>query len=310
MLMDRGIISVIIATYNRSDMLCESIESVLLQTYKEFEIIIVDDCSTDKTKQIVLKYHDKRIHYMCNEKNEGCGYSRRRGYLASRGEYIVFLDSDDYYIDYDWFKCVIGEMRNSENINLVCADARIKFGNDYKDEKLNIDSVIGAYKYLEKFQIKYKKPISTFTTVFKKEYLEKSHIEEVEMMNDSVIFMRSLLSGGDVLYVPQCVGVYREHEGNISKGLNLPFVIKNLEEKKRIKDVIIKNKILDNVDFWWKEQIRIQLEFYCRSCNDKNDIKVALKWCRKNMKKYYARLYREILLVFYKKKLLQITYRK
>jgi len=90
--------SVIIPTFNRGHLISKSIESLLDQTFLDFEIIIIDDASTDNTKEIVSLFLDDRIHYFKNIKNEERCVSRNRGIEKSKGEYICFLDSDDYHL--------------------------------------------------------------------------------------------------------------------------------------------------------------------------------------------------------------------
>lgn len=91
------IFSVIIPTYNRVDYLCFTVESVLKQTFKEFELIIVDDGSTDGTKNMVSEYTDPRLKYVYHD-NKGVSYSRNRGLELSKGVYMAFLDSDDRWV--------------------------------------------------------------------------------------------------------------------------------------------------------------------------------------------------------------------
>lgn len=86
-------ISVIIPTYNRAHHLAKAVDSVFCQTYKPFEIIIVDDGSTDNTKQIVSDYADKVVYI--SQKNSGPSAARNRGIRAAQGDFIAFLDSDD-----------------------------------------------------------------------------------------------------------------------------------------------------------------------------------------------------------------------
>lgn len=90
-------VSVVIPTYNRAELLARSVESVQRQTYRKWEIIIVDDCSTDDTEQIVKDFEDYRIRYIRNEKNLGAGASRNRGVELARYKYIAFQDSDDVW---------------------------------------------------------------------------------------------------------------------------------------------------------------------------------------------------------------------
>ena len=91
-------VSVIIPTYNRAHLIGKAIKSVLNQTYQDFEIIVVDDGSTDNTEEIVKSFTDFKIHYICHKHNRGASSTRDIGIKASRGEYIAFLDSDDEWL--------------------------------------------------------------------------------------------------------------------------------------------------------------------------------------------------------------------
>lgn len=91
-------ISVIIPTYNRAKLLPRAIQSVLLQTLSEIEVIIVDDASTDDTKQVVASIPDTRIRYIRMEHNSGACSARNTGVQAARGEWIAFQDSDDEWL--------------------------------------------------------------------------------------------------------------------------------------------------------------------------------------------------------------------
>jgi glycosyltransferase involved in cell wall biosynthesis len=94
---DNPLVSVLMTSYNREKYISEAIESVLLSTYKNFELIIVDDCSTDKTVDIASEYHskDKRIQVHINEKNLGDYYNRNKAASFAKGKYIKYVDADD-----------------------------------------------------------------------------------------------------------------------------------------------------------------------------------------------------------------------
>jgi glycosyltransferase involved in cell wall biosynthesis len=92
-----ALVSIIIATYNRAHVLPRAIQSVLSQTYKKIELIIVDDGSTDDTEQIVKRFNDSRIRYVCHASNRGIGPGKNTGIRMSQGEFIGFLDDDDEY---------------------------------------------------------------------------------------------------------------------------------------------------------------------------------------------------------------------
>ena len=91
-------VSVIMPAYNSSAYIEDSIDSVLAQTYPDWELIIVDDASTDNTQQLVTAYQDERIRYYRNDTNRGVAISRNRGIELARGRYLAFLDSDDLWL--------------------------------------------------------------------------------------------------------------------------------------------------------------------------------------------------------------------
>lgn len=95
--MTNPLISVIIPTYNREKTILRSVMSVLNQTYKNLELIVVDDCSTDNTKEVVSQIKDSRFKYYCLERNSGACVARNYGIEKAAGEYIAFNDSDDQW---------------------------------------------------------------------------------------------------------------------------------------------------------------------------------------------------------------------
>lgn len=88
-------ISVIMPAYNAEKYIAEAIDSILGQTYGDFEFIILNDCSKDRTEEIILSYTDPRIVYLKNEKNMGVAATLNRGLSAAKGEYIARMDADD-----------------------------------------------------------------------------------------------------------------------------------------------------------------------------------------------------------------------
>ncbi len=89
--------SVILPVFNRRNKISEAIQSVLNQSYTNWELLVIDDCSTDDTANIILAYTDSRINYLKNLKNQGPAGSRNNGIKNAKGKIISFLDSDDQY---------------------------------------------------------------------------------------------------------------------------------------------------------------------------------------------------------------------
>lgn len=91
-------VSVVIPTYNRSELLKKAIYSLQLQRHQNLEIIIIDDCSTDETEEVVAAMDDSRIKYIKHETNRGGSEARNTGIKHATGEYVGFLDSDDQWL--------------------------------------------------------------------------------------------------------------------------------------------------------------------------------------------------------------------
>ena len=97
-------ISVVIPSYNGAETLFQAIDSVLCQTTKTpLEILVIDDHSTDDTLEKMGRYGENdRVRYIRNETNKGASASRNRGVQLAKGDYIAFLDADDYWIPKNW----------------------------------------------------------------------------------------------------------------------------------------------------------------------------------------------------------------
>lgn len=93
-----GLVSIIMPSWNTDKFIAETIQSVINQTYTKWELIIVDDCSSDRTDEIVASFKDERIKFLRNEKNSGAALTRNRALKEAQGEWIAFLDSDDLWM--------------------------------------------------------------------------------------------------------------------------------------------------------------------------------------------------------------------
>lgn len=93
-----GLVSIIMPSWNTDSFIAETIQSVINQTYTDWELIIVDDCSTDNTDKVIDSFKDERIKLFHNERNSGAAVSRNKAMREARGEWIAFLDSDDLWM--------------------------------------------------------------------------------------------------------------------------------------------------------------------------------------------------------------------
>lgn len=93
-----GLVSIIMPSWNTGRFIAESIQSVINQTYQKWELLIVDDCSTDNTDAVVTSFTDERIRYFHNDHNSGAALTRNYALREAKGEWIAFLDSDDLWL--------------------------------------------------------------------------------------------------------------------------------------------------------------------------------------------------------------------
>ena len=95
-------VTIMMTTYNRGEYITAAIDSVLQQTYQDWELLVLDDASTDNTKGLILRYsNDPRVVYVPSSTNLGITKNRNRGFILAKGKYIAVLDSDDLWIDPD-----------------------------------------------------------------------------------------------------------------------------------------------------------------------------------------------------------------
>ena len=132
----KPLISVIIPTYNRENVISISLQSALSQTYKNIEVIIVDDCSTDCTKTVVDCIDDPRIRYIHHSANKGGAAARNTGIRAAKGEYIAFLDSDDAWLP-NKLEVQLNCILNSDSENIVCYSQVFRV----KDGKIDVSAM-------------------------------------------------------------------------------------------------------------------------------------------------------------------------
>jgi len=116
-------VSVIIPTYNRAHLLSRAIKSVLNQTFQDFEIIIVDDASTDNTDRLVASFQNSRMIYIQHERNQGSAAARNTALRQAQGEFIAFLDSDDEWLPDKLEKQMKLFSKASQNVGLVVTGA-------------------------------------------------------------------------------------------------------------------------------------------------------------------------------------------
>jgi glycosyltransferase involved in cell wall biosynthesis len=120
--LNNPLVSVIIPTYNHADVLTRAVQSVLNQIYANFELIVVDDCSTDDTQAVIKKFKDDRIIYVRHSENKGLAATRNTGMNKAKGGWFAFLDADDEFLP-DRLKIQVEILPSlSQDTDLVIAD--------------------------------------------------------------------------------------------------------------------------------------------------------------------------------------------
>jgi len=161
----KGLVSICIPTYNRSNLIGELLDSVLAQTYTNFEIIITDNSDNLKTKELIeSKYKDQRIRYFKNEKNLGMGGNTLRAFSYITGDYFTFTPDDDIWIDKDKLQKQVKFLEKHQDINIVYSNAKSidyngneleEFSSVYQDRENNNSIVLSATELLPGVQTTY-----------------------------------------------------------------------------------------------------------------------------------------------------------
>lgn len=124
-------ISVVVTAYNMGEFIGETLETVLNQTYKNIEVVVVEDCSTDNTKEIIKKYvaKDSRIKTVYHTENMGAGWGRRHGIEASTGDYFITVDADDW-LDLTFIESLVKRAEET-NADIVSGGITLEHGLGY-----------------------------------------------------------------------------------------------------------------------------------------------------------------------------------
>lgn len=206
-----GLVSVIIPTYNRSVLLGEAIESIINQTYRPIECIIVDDGSSDNTKEVVEKFIEKNdysfvIKYI-PQKNAGAQVARNTGTAAASGAFIQYLDSDDILYR--------GKIQHQVNYLLQHKDCDGVFG-DWQVGSVGENETIIAHKSEDLIaQMLTGRCIHTLSFLMRLPIVKKIGDWDVMIRRNQEIdfHLRGILAGGNFEYQSCLCGLWREHTG-------------------------------------------------------------------------------------------------
>ncbi len=199
------LVSVIMPTYNCGKYIVESIESVVKQTVTDWEIWIVDDCSTDNTYEVLSSYLDRypNIHYHCLEQNGGPAVARTEGMKRATGKYVAFLDSDDIWYPEKLEKQIAFMERNGVNFSATAYAQMDEDGN-------NLGIICTPPKKMNyKKCIRLSNPIGNLTVIYNQEALGKFEVPMIKKRNDFALWLQ-ILKKTDYCYgIEEVLGIYR-----------------------------------------------------------------------------------------------------
>lgn len=215
---DKPLFSVLIASYNNGRYLQEAIDSVLAQTYTNWEIVMVDDGSTDESSKVYEKYKgDSRFRIFCNGENKGCGYTKRRCAELAQGELCAFLDPDDKIVP-DALEVMVKEHELRPECSLVYSMSF--FWNDI-DDTGKVSDIIGPMENGEDFLVTSKNQVFHFSS-YKNDFYKKTEgIDAALRSAVDVDLYFKLEEMGKLYYVDKVLYYYRQTNPNsISMGVN------------------------------------------------------------------------------------------
>lgn len=203
------LVSIIMPSYNTAKYISDSINSVLYQTYKNWELIIVDDCSTDNTDEAVKPFlSDNRIRYLKNEKNSGAAVSRNYALREAKGKWIAFLDSDDL-----WEKDKLEKQISFMEKNGYKFSYTDYIEIDENSEPLGV-TVTGP-KVISKTKMFDYCWMGCLTVMYDAEAVGLIQIEDIKKNNDYAMWLK-VCKNADCFLLDEKLASYRKRKGSIS----------------------------------------------------------------------------------------------
>lgn len=210
-----GKVSIIMPSYNTAAYIGPSIKSVLMQTYNDWELIIVDDCSTDNTRDVLNLFHDSRIKLLLNQENMGAALSRNRALREATGRWIAFLDSDDL-----WEPAKLERQLSYMNENgyaFTYTDYRVELNGKWNDfvtigpDKVNLRKLYNWCYF------------STITVIYDSSVVGLIQISDLKKHNDYAMWFQALKKT-DAVRFPECLSYYIKHENSVSSGSKIRLI--------------------------------------------------------------------------------------
>lgn len=203
------LVSIVMPSYNTAKFIEETIESVLAQSYENWELILVDDCSTDNTDEVVSRFlSDERIRYIKNDTNSGAAVSRNRALREARGKWIAFLDSDDLW-EPDKLEKQIAFMQNN--------NYSFSYTNYIEIDEQSVANgrqVTGPARITKHGMFNYCWP-GCLTVMYDAEVIGLIQIADIKKNNDYAMWLK-VCTKADCYLLNETLAKYRKRSGSIS----------------------------------------------------------------------------------------------
>jgi len=207
-----NLISIITPNYNCVHFISETMESVLAQTYTNWEMLIVDDCSTDGSYELALEYaaKDTRIKVIRNEKNSGAAISRNRALDIAQGEYIAFLDSDDLW-ESDKLEKQITFMKDNN------CDFCFSRYDLIDEENTPLGKIVRIVKNLSYKKLLHHDFIGCLTAIYRRDIAKKIRSFPIKNNNDYGLFLQVVHNSKNSMGINEVLAHYRIRKSGISR---------------------------------------------------------------------------------------------
>lgn len=205
------LVSIITPNYNSEKFIAETISSVLKQTYEHWEMIIVDDASTDNSIKIINAYleKDSRIQLHQLSKNVGAGVARNKAIELSKGSFIAFLDSDDLWLPKKLEEQISFMNRNKYNFTHTSYE-------EINENGVKTNKIINCKKKINYAQMLYCNKIGCLTAVYNKDVLGKVYMPNIRKRQDYALWLQLLKKEEFVYGIPKNLASYRVRSNSIS----------------------------------------------------------------------------------------------
>lgn len=206
-----GLVSIIMPAYNCGDFIGITLDSIIAQTYRNWEVIVVDDCSTDNTAEVVEEYlkRESRIRYHKLDKNSGAAVARNKAVDLATGKYMAFLDSDDVWVPEKLHK-QIGYMKKN-GYNFTCTSyTKIDEQGNYLNRTIRAKNKSDYFGLLKTCP-------GNSTVIYDAEALGKFKIPNIKKRNDYVMWLQVIKKEKFLHGLDEPLGSHRIRTGAISR---------------------------------------------------------------------------------------------